>query len=85
MENTLSKEDLDKLQDLERNTTNVKMQLAEVTVSISELDSRKSHLVQIHNDLEKQSIDFSTEIRSKYGNVKSINYKTGELELETDQ
>lgn len=81
MENKISKEHLEKLQELNRNTTDIKIQLAGVTVEISELESRKSHLITIHNTLAQQEAEFSSEIKDTYGDVKSINWKTGEFEV----
>lgn len=81
MENKISKEHLDRLQEIQRNTSSVKIQIAETTVNMSELESRKNHLISIHNDLAKQEEEFGNEIRKTYGEVKSINFQTGEFEL----
>lgn len=81
MENKISQEHLEKLQKLHNDTQNVKMELANVTIEMSGLESRKTHLVTIHEALQQQDQDFSDEIRKTYGEVKSINFQTGEYSL----
>lgn len=78
--NKIKQEELDHYRDLVVKKNSVKIELANITVHMSELETAKQYQIMRLKEAEKEAVEYEAQLKDQYG-MESLDLHTGEYQL----